>query len=231
MTPGWFCCACWGSGHWHVGAQWQNNVFCFSPSILDHSLHSWGFLTCCRALSCLSLGWEIIPRSLGSESCFPPSISLNSNWYFPAQPFPTIRSFSSKFSLLFPWIIKCLQATVLHGTVPSPDPSWIFWTVQVPGTSFHLFQPIASSSNEFLVLARDFPLIPLLRWSCLLKIPSKFQSWFDYSLICAESPNDFSAPLDHLYQFSANSVLVITPLPSCSAAHVPSAAFSHAWAS
>lgn len=55
-----------------------------------------------KALSCLALGWEVIQRSLGSESCFSPNIPLNSRCYFPAQSFPTIRSLSNDFHLLFP---------------------------------------------------------------------------------------------------------------------------------
>lgn len=107
---------------------------------------------------------------------------------------PSTTAFS-KFSFLFPWIIKYLQIMSFYYTVPSPDLLWICRRVQVtaqnPGTSFNLFQPIASSFNEFSVHARDFPLIPLLQWSSLLKSSWKSQSLFDYSLIPLESSSGF----------------------------------------
>lgn len=99
---------------------------------------------------------------------------------------PSTTAFS-QFSFLFPRIIKYLQAMAPYYIVPSSEQLWICWKVQVtaqsPGTAFHLFQPIASSFNEFLVHVRDFPLIPLLQWSSLLKVSWKSWLLFNYSLI------------------------------------------------
>ena len=202
----------------------------------------WAFLADCRALSCSTLTPSCLSLVLGGSSkaftahaklslLFPPvhdflCSCLNYTCYFIAQSFSTFSHSGpstiafSKFSFLLPWIIKYLQTTTLCYTVPSPDPLWICWRVQVtaqsPGTSFHLFQPIASSSNEFLVHARDFPLIPLLHWSSLLKVSWKSQSLFDYSLIPPESSSGFLCieALHHCIMFIACLLIlffIITP--------------------
>lgn len=202
----------------------NRSVFSASFWIIIHIQCS--FLAHCGSLRCLTLTPSCLFLVVGGSSkpialLFPRCMSFCA-WASHAtflhchslQWGPSTTAFR-QFSFLLPWIMKYLQATVPYYAVPSPNQLWICWRVQVtaqsPGTAFHLFQPVASPFNEFLVHARDFLLIPLLQWSSLLKVSRKSPFLFDYSLIPPKSSGGFlcNEALFHHIVFIASLLILL----------------------